>query len=86
MSPAAVAAAAGNPIIDPVWYAKEMDALGARLSRDFPALPADMITMAVELASKRLAPGATIPNYLPVLVGRDARAQLLAYTADVAAK
>jgi hypothetical protein len=81
-----VEAAAGNPVIDPVWYAKEMDTLRAKLSHDFPELPADMITMAVRLASKRLAPTATIPNYLPVLVGRDARAQLLAYHAESAAK
>lgn len=42
--------------------------------------------MHVELASKRLAPKATIPKYLPVLIGRDARAQLLAYHADIAAR
>jgi hypothetical protein len=84
MSP--VEAAAGNPVIDPVWYAKEMDALSAKLGRDFPELPADMIMVAVELASKRLAPTATIPNFLPVLVGRDARAQLQAYAGGIATK
>jgi hypothetical protein len=56
------------------------------LGRDFPELPADMIMVAVELASKRLAPTATIPNFLPVLVGRDARAQLQAYAGGIATK
>ena len=84
MSP--VAAVANNPLIDPVWYAKEMATLDTKLAADFPDLPADMITVALELASKRIAADATIPNYLPVLVGRDARAQLQAYAAGLATK
>jgi hypothetical protein len=84
MSPAASAAVAGNPVIDPAWYAKELAALNAKLAGDFPELPPDMITVALELATKRIAATARIPNYLPVLVGRDARAQLQAYTADLA--
>jgi uncharacterized FAD-dependent dehydrogenase len=80
MSPAAVAAVAANPVIDPAWYAKEMARLATKLSGEFPALPADMIDVALELATKRIAAGAKVPNYVPVLVGRDAKAQLLAYT------
>ncbi|HEY2832488.1 MAG TPA: hypothetical protein VGJ14_08695 [Sporichthyaceae bacterium] len=84
MSPAA--AVAHNPAIDPVWYAKEMATLNTKLAGDFPDLPADMIRVALQLASKRIAADATIPNYLPVLVGRDARAQLQAYAAGIATK
>jgi hypothetical protein len=86
MSPAAVAAAALNPAIDPVWYAREIATLSDRLTGEFPGLPADMITVALELASKRIATGAKVPNYVPVLVGRDARAQLQAYTAGITIK
>ena len=84
MSPAAAAAVANNPAIDPAWYAKELARLNAKLTGDFPNLPADMIVVALDLATKRIAATAKIPNYLPVLVGRDARAQLLAYSAEIA--
>ena len=86
MSPAAVAAAAGNPAIDPAWYAKEMATLSSKLAGEFPDLPADMINVALELATKRIATAAKVPNYVPVLVGRDAKAQLQAYTASIATK
>jgi hypothetical protein len=86
MSPAAVAAVAHNPAIDPAWYAKEMATLSTKLTGEFPGLPVDMIDVAVELATKRIAAGAKVPNYVPVLVGRDARAQLHAYTAGIATK
>jgi hypothetical protein len=86
MSPAAVAAVAENPVIDPVWYAKEMATLAEKLTGAFPGLPADMVHVALELATKRIASGATVPNYVPVLVGRDARAQLQAYTSGIATK
>jgi hypothetical protein len=86
MSPAAVAVAAENPVIDPAWYAKEMATLATKLSAEFPSLPADMIDVALELATKRIATVAKVPNFVPVLVGRDAKAQLQAYTEGPATK
>ena len=81
MSQAEAPEAADKPVIDPVWYAKEMATLADKLSGEFPHLPKDMIDVALELATKRIAATAKVPNYVPVLVGRDARAQLQAYAA-----
>jgi hypothetical protein len=65
-----------NPVIDPVWWAKEMAALNVKLSAEFLGTPPETITAALEMASHKLALPAHIPNFLPVLVGREARALL----------
>jgi hypothetical protein len=65
-----------NPVIDAAWYAKEIGALRMKLAAEFPAVNEPAIVTALDLATARLAVPARIPNYLPVLVGRDARRRL----------
>jgi hypothetical protein len=73
-APAAGFVAVGwNPVIDAAWWAKEMAALRAALGARFPHAAAETIDTAVDTATARVAVGARIPNYLPVLVGREAR-------------
>ncbi len=78
MSPT-LAAVAENPVIDQDWYAKELSMLETRLAAKFPHVPADVIAVAIELATRRIATPAKVSNYLPVLVERDVRAQLDTY-------
>jgi hypothetical protein len=68
-----------NPVIDREWYAGEMAALTTKLVAAFPHVAPDTIAMAIDLATQRIAATARIPNYLPVLIDRDVRAQLAAY-------
>lgn len=81
MSTTTIAPALGldNPVVDPQWYAGEMSNLQSKLSSAFPTVPREVVAAALELASQRLAVPARIPNYLPVLVERDVRAQLAVY-------
>lgn len=65
-----------NPVIDAVWWGKEMTTLRGRLGGEFPHEAAATIDTAVDIATTRVAVGARIPNFLPVLVGREARAWL----------
>jgi hypothetical protein len=65
-----------NPVIDLVWYAKEMARLKASLLAEFPGVPGQTVTAALDLATQKIAVPARIPNYLPVLVRREARALL----------
>ena len=65
-----------NPVIDQKWYAKEMSRLTTVLARDFPTVPGDEVVAALDRATRELAVPARIPNYLSVLVGREARAML----------
>ena len=65
-----------NPVIDAVWWDREMAALRGVLGGEFPQEAAATIETAVDVATTRVAVGARIPNYLPVLVGREARAWL----------
>lgn len=66
-----------NPAIDQDWYDAQMDQLQRKLSGQFPHLDEETIFVALDLASERLATPARIPNYLPVLVGKAAREQLV---------
>jgi hypothetical protein len=69
---------AANPVIDDGWYTKEVEILRVGLGAEFPQLTPATITAALDLATTRVAAGARIPNYLPVLVARDARDWLIA--------
>lgn len=80
MSPSAVHVE-DNPVIDRDWYAGEMSALTAKLQAAFPHVSPETIAVAIDLATQRIAATARIPNYLPVLIDRDVRAQLAAYGA-----
>jgi hypothetical protein len=62
--------------IDPVRYATEMATLYTKLSAEFPDVPAEMINIALEVATHRLVANTRMPNSLPVLVRRNAGAQL----------
>lgn len=79
MSPAHLAAVADNPMIDVDWYAGEMSALTSRLCAAFPHVAPETVAVAIDLATQRIAMSARIPNYLPVLIERDVRAQLATY-------
>jgi pyridoxamine 5'-phosphate oxidase family protein len=65
-----------NPLIDAAWWAKEITALRGRLGTEFPQAHTEAVDEALDDATRRIAAGAHIPNYLPILVGREARAQL----------
>jgi hypothetical protein len=69
LDPAVIA----NPVIDDAWFEKEIAALRVKLGAEFPQLTPRTIAAALELATTRVAAGARIPNFLPVLVARDAR-------------
>ncbi|MGQ0842699.1 MAG: three-helix bundle dimerization domain-containing protein [Sporichthyaceae bacterium] len=84
MSPTLLAAVVDNPVIDQQWYAGELSSLHGRLAARFPQVPGDVIATALELATERIAVSARVPNYLPVLLERDARAQIATYLAGEA--
>jgi hypothetical protein len=65
-----------NPLIDAVWWTKEMAALRAQLREQFPQAEPELITAAIDVATTRVAIRARVPNFLPVIVGREARAWL----------
>ncbi len=66
-------AVAANPVIDDDWYEKEIAALRVKLGAEFPQVNPETITAALALATAKVAAGARIPNFLPVLVAREAR-------------
>jgi hypothetical protein len=73
-----------NPVIDDAWYRKELDGIRGKLRAEFATLNAATIDAALDLATTRVAAPARIPNYLPVLVARDARDWLTAQLDEVA--
>jgi hypothetical protein len=75
-SGASLATVEWNPVIDAAWWDREMAALAGKLSGEFPGSGPDSIDAAIALAVERVAVRARIPNYLPVLVGRQARTWL----------
>ncbi|MGQ0466504.1 MAG: three-helix bundle dimerization domain-containing protein [Sporichthyaceae bacterium] len=79
MSPTTLAPPVDNPVIDQQWYAGEISRLQAKLAAMHPTVPVDVIAAALEVATQRIALPAKIPNYLPVLIERDVRAQVAVY-------